>query len=237
MKNIIFICFFCLFFCSTCQIHDLEMQVKNWESSLIKNPANPYDSIGELHNQGLDFIAQELENINLVGQDTSKIIFQLVLDFVDTHSQYKDPNVTTVEQLQKVVTNNHSLINSFSADGQNLFKDLETQMSEFKPEMDIKDFQNRIINIENKFLHANISSLDGEKLLKSGVIARYASVYWFDEFQKIRLSKDLSVSVWQKKMRLLYPNNQINANFYNVAQKSVLGNTLAESICFSALRK
>jgi hypothetical protein len=222
---------------NACTTSPVEPEKEPWEKIVIENAKNPEDNWGKQHNLGLDAIALKLQGINLAGKDTAKVILQLVLDYSKTQpSQYQDAS-KTVDELDAVTNFDPErpyLMDSLSASGQNLFRELIIQMNKFKPDIDIVTFQNEVMALENKILN-QASVQDRNYLLKSGAIARYSSAYWYAEFQKVLISNDLNASLWQKYTKTLYTNGRIeSSSASNPPKKDPGGSSMPGAIGASA---
>jgi hypothetical protein len=204
-----------------------------WEEDIIQNPRNPMEEIGQLHNEGLDYVIHYLGTINSADPtQTEERIIELSLKFAAQYPEYQTN--TKKEDLENAIHEPYPNMDYLSPNGQNLFRELDIQMSKFKPQMDIINFQREIIALENKILN-QADAEDRKKLLQSGAIARYSSVYWHRHFKRIiDANYTWTASDWQRSLKLLYPTENKEV-IYNASQRDIRGRNLAESICLSAL--
>jgi len=208
MKNLklFFVVGFLSFF-GAC-VPDVEPKIPTWRNNLEKSADT--DSWGEVHNEGLDYIAKELEKIDLKGKDTNQVIYDLVLKFADTKATiYKDPTIGTAAELGAAIQNINQ--NHLSPNGQKLYDELITEIDKFvfdtiNPNY-IKEFQLQIYNgIENKIrLSSGIADSDRIDLLRACSLARYSVTYWYTEFYKVWKSQNEQASVWQWMLGKLFP--------------------------------
>lgn len=179
--------FFCTLSCSTDNNEITKViEPSNVTNNTIKKPAsninNPFENIGELHNQFLtqmhtaNVTSEDVINnsalsfANSNGYDTSMISTADVKNIVD-QALTMEP---TTDNLN-VLAATYNFSDSYKTELNKLFLFLSYQSY-----ISIDEIQNSLVNIEVEYMNAPVTATEKENLLRLIVIARYSTEYWIN---------------------------------------------------------
>lgn len=151
----------------------------------FSNTNNPYDFVGDIHNQILqefmtacDFESASIESISM-------LIKSITLNNSDYHQRFSDKSYVSLSESQisngmNDVFNNYSNIIDtlgFSKIGNIVFKDLIKAIHTF--EGTASDYYNYIVNLEDTYINSmNLSGDELEVFLAATSVARHSYFFW-----------------------------------------------------------
>jgi hypothetical protein len=166
--------------------------------TIVTNPNNPYDYVGNLHNQGVDAVFNSVNTTSTISYQSVVYITNSYLASKGYDTTQVNNGLTTAEQLgyfsilDTSYANNPSLLTSkllndgrISVSAKNYLDELTTLINNTlgtdnsgSPST-YSTFANAAVAIENQFANDNsLSSMDLEVLQQAFSVARYSAGYW-----------------------------------------------------------
>lgn len=168
-----------LFSCQS--IFDQESKVSN----------NPQDYIGQLHNEGMDYILNEIIKLPKTKSGTKFFDIQYIKKATISFMKKKE---LLNKQITKSTYNDTFLdsLNFSDAPISNLQKDYLIRLIDIltvPKEADIKTVTNNIIELENEILqNNNLGENECFPILCGCSVARYSAIYWNKNLEKWRVN-------------------------------------------------
>lgn len=131
-----------------------------------KNKENPFDEIGQKHNDGVGLLMKIIENKGI------KNYSNVINEYVVYNQNFSDVGLKLL-----LSENNFSMrLKGFSLKGQNYFKLIEKSIKEAKAEIDIYTVlkKNENIILKDKSLNSDEKNI----ILMSSAVGRYSTYYW-----------------------------------------------------------
>ena len=169
----------------------------NKEKCMVQNEANPYDFVGKLHNEGLDYIFSKHGTIDLSDEQ----IHSSLVDF--SNERFENFEMISPDEFFEEISDNKSLafkglttdynpslfddelLNSIINEYYQTLRKVLDQDEAISPE----SFSKMIIDLENKILGTGKYTIptsleyeanDYDAVLVSLAIARYSFSYWYE---------------------------------------------------------
>ncbi len=190
----------CIFFACSKEENETVKNERN-EKCMVQNEANPYDFVGKLHNEGLDYIFSKHGNIDLSDEQ----IHSSLVDF--SNERFVNFEMISPDDFFEEISDNKSLafkglttdynsslfddelLNSIINEYYQTLRKILNQEEAISPE----SFSKMIIDLENKILETDKYTIpasqededeyetnDYDAVLVSLAIARYSFSYWYE---------------------------------------------------------
>ncbi len=159
-----------------------------YDTLAISNPLNSYDTIGIIHNNGLLYIENNIQNISCENY-TSNIGYYSSSYILSNFPCEDSTEITNLsDSLANFIDSNQgycfmdSILNYYNLSSNVKFK-LNNIIQTLKNNSDTTNYSSYIIlikNWENTIINDNnINSNEKEQLLQFGSVARYSLYYWW----------------------------------------------------------
>ncbi len=159
------------------------------------NPNNPYDNVGIMHNNGLDFVAKNMNlnlNSNKSAESLNLKVFSVVVKFMQQSRPSYQPCNDVIDFALKFRKNGNHLKNinrlvenlftkrSISNEGMEKFTEFFDAINN---NYDAIQLNNICIKYENKIVNnINLSKSEKEVILSSISVFKYSNFYWYHQF-------------------------------------------------------
>ena len=148
-------------------------------NSVIANPANPFDYVGEIHNRGL----QQIVNYTVATGDTSQHGKKEILRKFFKDQFNAEPKGETDPNLRAIILKDYRLVHSSlkMSPLAHSFVDKMNQCIDGIKSLDEFDaFKKKFIDLETQILRSKLSGFERDGLLKTASVMRHSAYFWFN---------------------------------------------------------
>lgn len=167
--------------------------------SVAGNPANPYDSIGILHNIILD----SLRNYVVRTNDTSRIGKSAYLNkFLKGYRGINFMPAYNPELEFNICTNYKSVLLNvpFSAEGKAMLQRIANVLEQIQSTQEFSNYAGQIKAIEQEILAGRLFPKEKNYLLIVSSVLRHSGYYWMEEFNNGNVSQTMGLFGFLRKV-------------------------------------